>query len=113
MNEVTETIYQWCKGMKIQHISRSLGLDRKTVRKYLGIARRAGIEREGPLPDEHELAGRVRDVMDAQGSAYDTPGPTGTPFRFSHSRPAVLRFLALSRSSGASCSSYSSYPLLH
>ncbi len=25
MNEVVETIYQWHKGMKIQHISRSLG----------------------------------------------------------------------------------------
>ena len=73
MNEVTETIYQWCKGMKIQHISRSLGLDRKTIRKYLGIARRAGIEREGPPPDEHDIAARVRGIMDSQGSAYDTP----------------------------------------
>jgi len=25
MNEVTETIYQWHKGMKLQHIGRSLG----------------------------------------------------------------------------------------
>jgi len=33
MNEVVETIYQWHKGMKIQHIGLSLGLDRKTVRK--------------------------------------------------------------------------------
>lgn len=38
MNEVMETIYQWHKGMKIQHISQSLGLDRKTVRKYVGMA---------------------------------------------------------------------------
>ncbi len=38
MNEVVETIHQWHKGMKIQQISQSLGLDRKTVRKYLGMA---------------------------------------------------------------------------
>ena len=38
MNEVVETIYQWHKGMRIQDISRSLGLDRKTVRKYVHIA---------------------------------------------------------------------------
>jgi DNA-binding transcriptional regulator LsrR (DeoR family) len=46
MNEVTETIYQWHKGMRIQHISRSLGIDRKTVRKYVGMARSAGIDRQ-------------------------------------------------------------------
>ena len=33
MNEVVETIYQWHKKMKVQHMSQSLGLDRKT-RKY-------------------------------------------------------------------------------
>ena len=38
MNEVVETIYQWHKGMNIQHISLSLGIDRKRVRKYLGMA---------------------------------------------------------------------------
>ena len=43
MNEVVETIYQWHKGMKIQNISRSLGLDRKTVRKYVRIAGSLGI----------------------------------------------------------------------
>ena len=37
MNEVVETIYQWHQGRKIQQISNSLGLDRKTVRKYLGM----------------------------------------------------------------------------
>ena len=73
MNEVTETIYQWHKGMKLQHISRSLGIDRKTVRKYVGMARSAGIDRQCPLPGEHELAARLKDMMDACGSPYDTP----------------------------------------
>ncbi|OPY85868.1 MAG: hypothetical protein A4E65_00037 [Syntrophorhabdus sp. PtaU1.Bin153] len=50
MNEVVETIYQWHKGMKILHISHSLGLDRKTVRKYLGMACAVGITRENNFP---------------------------------------------------------------
>jgi hypothetical protein len=71
MNEVVETIYQWHTGMKIQHISLSLGLDRKTVRKYLGMARSLGITREGPLPDEQELVMRLKDVR--KHLSYERP----------------------------------------
>ena len=70
MNEVVETIYQWHKGMKIQHISLSLDLDRKTVRKYIGMARCVGIVQGGPLPDEQELVGKLKGV---QTVPYDTP----------------------------------------
>src|SRR5271157_356332 len=73
MNEVAETIYQWHKGMKIQHISRSLGLDRKTVRKYLGMARSLGITQGGALPDEQELAGKLKGLVKARDIAYDAP----------------------------------------
>ena len=62
MNEVVETIYQWHKGMKIQHISQSLGLDRKTVRKYLRMAGSLGIGQNEPLPDEQELVGRLKSM---------------------------------------------------
>jgi hypothetical protein len=60
MNEVVETIYQWHKGMRIQHISPPLGLDRKTVRKYLGMARSLGITQGGPLPDEQILVIKLK-----------------------------------------------------
>ena len=73
MNEVVETIYQWHTGMKIHHISLSLGLDRKTVRKYLGMARSLGVTREGPLPDEEILAGRLKNLMTEKGACYDKP----------------------------------------
>jgi transposase len=73
MNEVVETIYQWHKGMKIQHISLSLGLDRKTVRKYLGMARSVGITQGGPLPDEQELAGKLLDLVERRAAPYETP----------------------------------------
>jgi len=73
MNEVVETIYQWHKGTKVQHISRSLGLDRKTVRKYLGMARSLGITQGDELPDEHDLVGKLKGLANARGSAYDSP----------------------------------------
>lgn len=73
MNEVVETIYQWHKGMRIQHISQSLGLDRKTVRKYVGMARAVGVTQGGPLPDEQDLVQKVRDLQHQQATAYETP----------------------------------------
>ena len=73
MNEVVETIYQWHKKMKVQHISQSLGLDRKTVRKYVGMARSVGVDQGGPAPDEQELVGKLRDLMNGQGPAYEKP----------------------------------------
>lgn len=73
MNEVVETIYQWHKGMKIQHVSQSLGIDRKTVRKYLRIARSLGITQGGPLPDEQELVDTLKGMATRQAAAYDRP----------------------------------------
>jgi transposase len=73
MNEVVETIYQWHKGMKVQHISQSLGLDRKTVRKYLGMARSLGIEQGGSKPDEQDLVGRLKNLINTRGPAYEKP----------------------------------------
>ena len=72
MNEVAETVYQWHKGMKIQHISQSLGLDRKTVRKYVAMARSLGIAQGGPLPDEQELVAKIKDLANAQ-TAFEKP----------------------------------------
>lgn len=70
MNEVVETIYQWHQGRKIQQISKSLGLDRKTVRKYLGKANELSIDRGKPLPDEQELIRNLKDLMDTQAVTY-------------------------------------------
>ena len=73
MNEVVETIYQWHKGMKIQHISRSLGLDRKTVRKYVRIAGTLGISQGGPTPDELELVAKLKGLLGTQACSFETP----------------------------------------
>ena len=39
MNEVVEIIYQWHQGNTIKGIKRSLGFDRKTIRKLGGASR--------------------------------------------------------------------------
>lgn len=74
MNEVMETIYQWHEGRKIQQISRSLGIDRKTVRKYLGFVNELSIRRSDPLPEEQELIRKLKDIMAQRAATYEAPG---------------------------------------
>ena len=54
MIDLTEVIYHWQKGQNITQISKSLGISRPTVRKYLNVAKSAGLK-AGPdasaLPD--------------------------------------------------------------
>jgi transposase len=71
MNEVVEVLYQWHKGRKILQISQSLGMDRKTVRKHIGLVRSLGITRDGPLPDEQELVIKLKNTISLP--VYDQP----------------------------------------
>lgn len=73
MNEVMETIYQWHEGRKIKQISGSLGIDRKTVRKYLGFLNELSVNRSDPLPEEQELIGRVKEIMAERAATYEAP----------------------------------------
>lgn len=49
VEELVEVIYQWHRGSGISQIKRSLGLDRKTIRKYIELAERHGFIRDMPL----------------------------------------------------------------
>jgi transposase len=49
VEELVEVLYQWHQGRNIRQIKRSLGFDRKTIRKYLELAERYGLSREMPL----------------------------------------------------------------
>jgi transposase len=62
MNEIVEVVYQWHQGAGFKAISRSLGLDRKTVRKYVQLAQMAGITRSTPFPDEAALVSRFKEM---------------------------------------------------
>ncbi len=54
------------------HISRSLGLDRKTVRKYLGMACAVGITEGEQLPDEREIVSKLHSLVNPQGHERPT-----------------------------------------
>jgi DNA-binding CsgD family transcriptional regulator len=63
MEELIEVLYQWHKGRNISQIKRSLGLDRKTIRKYIELAEPYGFLREDEVRDDGyymQLAGRIQ-----------------------------------------------------
>lgn len=60
MTELLETVFHWHKGESLSEISRSLGLSRNTVKKYVRLVKGAGLERGKPLPGEEELAGILK-----------------------------------------------------
>src|SRR4030065_2250478 len=49
VEELVEAICQWHMGRGITQIKRSLGLDRKTIRKYIGLAEENGFLRDIPV----------------------------------------------------------------
>ena len=57
MIDLTEVIYHWQKGQNITQISKSLGISRPTVRKYLKVAKNAGLTMAEPaMPMSNVLA---------------------------------------------------------
>lgn len=73
MNEVMEILYQWHQGAGIKGITRSLGYDRKTVRRYVHAGLDAGLKRGEPFPDEQELVGRLKDVLEKSAVVRQAP----------------------------------------
>jgi len=53
--EIAEVIRQWQAGRGIREITRSIGLARNTIRKYLLTAQSCGVVRDGPPPIESRL----------------------------------------------------------
>jgi len=63
MEELVEVLYQWHRGRNISQIKRSLGLDRKTIRKYIELAEPYGFLRDDEVRDDiyyMQLAGRIQ-----------------------------------------------------
>jgi predicted transcriptional regulator len=53
--EITEIVRQWQAGRGIHEMSRSTGLSRNTIRKYILTAQNCGLARDGPPPTEPQL----------------------------------------------------------
>ena len=60
MIDVTEILVHWHAGRSKNEMAQSLGVDRKTLRKYIAPAEAAGIVPGGPAKSEEEWAGLVR-----------------------------------------------------
>ena len=60
--EVSEVVRQWLAGEPLRAIARRVGLDRKTVKRYVGAAQQAGCRPGEPVTDGMlgEVIGRVR-----------------------------------------------------
>lgn len=68
MEELVEVLYQWHKWRNVSQIKRSVGLTRKTIRKYITLAEEQGFERE--MPEQAytyylELAGKIQRKLKA------------------------------------------------
>lgn len=57
--EVREVLRRWGQGRGLRGISRSIGLDRKTVRRYVAAAVEAGLTREQAVAATDEMVGLV------------------------------------------------------
>ncbi len=73
MIEVSEIVYRWHRGDGIATVARALGADRKTVRKFVRMAQKAGIRRDAPLPAEPELVALLKPTRAAAAVALPTP----------------------------------------
>ena len=71
MNEMAEIIYQWHQGNTIKGIRRSLGFDRKTIRKHIMMAQKLGVRRGEPISDEQELIKGLR--LFSRSHLFETP----------------------------------------
>ncbi|MFD4415587.1 MULTISPECIES: hypothetical protein [unclassified Streptomyces] len=80
MVDITEIYVHWYAGRSKSALAASLGVDRKTVRKYLAPAEASGITPGGPPMTEADWAGLIEDGSPATstGDCGRSPGPTST-----------------------------------
>ena len=61
MIDISEILIHWHAGRSQNQIAASLGVDRRTIRKYTAAAIAAGMRPGGPPVSEAEWAARVRE----------------------------------------------------
>src|SRR5258706_14335966 len=72
--DVTEILMHWHAGRSKNEMAQSLGVDRKTLRKYIAPAEAAGIRPGGPARSEQEWAELVRGWCGAGSRSWPIPG---------------------------------------
>ncbi len=89
MIEVTEVLRLWREGLPTKRVAAQLGLDPKTVRRYLQVARGTGLRVGGPPPTDDEW----REVLLALHPVGGRPRGDGWAVCAAH-RPRIERWLA-------------------
>ena len=69
MLEIKEVLRLWCGGAAKKRIAAQLGLDIKTVRRYLRAAHACGVRSGGETPSEEQTAAVVAAVRPKPNSA--------------------------------------------
>ena len=73
--DIVEILNHWYSGRSQAAVARSLGVDRRTVKKYVSLAERAGISPGGPPIGEEAWRAMVR----GGSRSFTTPGSSGPP----------------------------------
>ena len=61
--DIYQILSRWHAGYSIKRISRSLQVDRKTVRRYIRAATNKGLSRDEPLPEREVLLGLIEPLL--------------------------------------------------
>lgn len=61
--DIYQILARWHAGYSIKRISRSLQVDRKTVRRYIRAATNKGLSRDEPLPEREVLLGLIEPLL--------------------------------------------------
>ncbi|GGQ55146.1 hypothetical protein AB0G80_21760 [Streptomyces asoensis] len=77
MIDIVEIYVHWYAGRSKSQVSASLGVDRKTVRKYLAPAEEAGITPGGPPMSETDWAKLLKSWFPELASRTAEPGQVG------------------------------------
>jgi len=89
MVEITEVLRLWREGVPTKRVAAQLGLDPKTVRRYLEVASATGLRADGPPPCDEAL----RDVLLALHPTGGRPRGEGWTVCAAQ-RPRIERWLA-------------------
>lgn len=74
--DIYNIIPRWYAGYKIRQISKTLQIDRKTVRTYIQLAEKAGLVKDQPLPEKAVLFERLVPLIPAN----ERPQPARNAF---------------------------------
>src|SRR2546430_2321723 len=97
MVDVTEILQHWYAGRPKVEVARSLGVDAKTVRRYVAPAEAAGMAPGGPPVSEEQWRALARQRVPPgggtgvrQGGWGPRPGPPGPDARPGRGGPAAV-----------------------